>query len=132
MVIDFEAAGSIHIFFEGASPSRETSRRNHCLTKNPGYYVSNYKDLASMQTLFAQLWKEYALADSRYLTRDPLVLCLETITAVWLTEVSFHVYVADRLIAIPGSLGSIMLHCRWIDYQGSFPETSSPDHCVPR
>jgi len=37
-----------------------------------------------MQTLFAQLWKEYALADSRYLSGDLLVLCAEAITAlVW-------------------------------------------------
>lgn len=32
--------------------------------------------------LFGQLWKEYALSDSRYLTSDPFVLCMETITAV--------------------------------------------------
>lgn len=34
------------------------------------------------QDLFGQLWKEYALSDSRYLTSDPFVLCMETITAV--------------------------------------------------
>ncbi|CAL3965508.1 unnamed protein product, partial [Diplocarpon coronariae] len=31
--------------------------------------------------LFGQLWKEYALSDSRYLTSDPFVLCMETVTA---------------------------------------------------
>jgi cholestenol delta-isomerase len=34
------------------------------------------------QDFFGQLWKEYSLADSRYLTSDPFVLCMETITAV--------------------------------------------------
>lgn len=44
----------------------------------------NSKDLAGSQSLFAQLWKEYALSDSRYLTGDPTVLCAEAITVfVW-------------------------------------------------
>lgn len=47
-----------------------------------GYYVVNYKSMAPLQTLFGQMWKEYALSDSRYLTQDPFVLCMEGITAV--------------------------------------------------
>lgn len=35
-----------------------------------------------MNTLFAQLWKEYALSDSRYLTSDVFTVCVETITTV--------------------------------------------------
>ena len=35
-----------------------------------------------MQDFFGQLWKEYSLSDSRYLTSDPFVLCMETVTAV--------------------------------------------------
>ena len=38
--------------------------------------------MGGAQDLFGQLWKEYALSDSRYLTSDPFVLCMETITAV--------------------------------------------------
>lgn len=38
--------------------------------------------MGGMQDLFGQLWKEYSLSDSRYLTSDPFVLCMETITAV--------------------------------------------------
>ncbi len=34
------------------------------------------------QDLFGQMWKEYAYSDSRYLTSDAFVLCMETITAV--------------------------------------------------
>ncbi|KAJ4202892.1 hypothetical protein NW767_005649 [Fusarium falciforme] len=35
-----------------------------------------------MSTLFAQLWKEYALSDSRYLTHDVFTISVETITAL--------------------------------------------------
>lgn len=37
---------------------------------------------------FGQLWKEYAFSDSRYLTSDPFVLCMETVTAVRLRSMS--------------------------------------------
>ncbi|PSR83642.1 Emopamil binding protein-domain-containing protein [Coniella lustricola] len=59
----FILCGSLHCFFEG-------------------YFVRNHKTLASSQGLLAQLWKEYALSDSRYLTSDPFVLCVEAITVV--------------------------------------------------
>ncbi len=49
-------AGTIHLFFEG-------------------FFVFNNSHVAGMQTFFAQLWKEYALSDSRYMVSDPLVLC---------------------------------------------------------
>ncbi|EFE31230.1 cholestenol delta-isomerase, putative [Trichophyton benhamiae CBS 112371] len=55
--------GSIHFFFEG-------------------YFVYNHTRMAPAQDFFGQLWKEYSLSDSRYLTSDPFVLCMETITAV--------------------------------------------------
>jgi hypothetical protein len=48
-------AGSIHVVFEG-------------------YFVYNNPRMPSMQDFFGQLWKEYALSDSRYMTSDPLVL----------------------------------------------------------
>jgi cholestenol delta-isomerase len=53
-----------------------------------GYYVYNFRTMAGHQHLFAQLWKEYAYSDSRYLTQDPFVLCMETITAVRLPKFS--------------------------------------------
>ena len=46
------------------------------------YFVFNHDRIAGMQGLFAQLWKEYALSDSRYLTLDPFVLSIETLTVV--------------------------------------------------
>ena len=42
----------------------------------------HHDDMASAQDFFGQLWKEYALSDSRYMTSDTLVLCMETITVV--------------------------------------------------
>lgn len=61
-----------------------------------GYYVLNHASLPSSQSLFAQLWKEYALSDSRYLTSDPFMLCIETLTVVIFlplspfTNLSYH------------------------------------------
>jgi cholestenol Delta-isomerase len=57
------AAGAIHLFFEG-------------------YFSLNHTRMGPAQDLFGQLWKEYAFSDSRYLTSDPFVLCMETVTAV--------------------------------------------------
>lgn len=42
--------------------------------------------MGELQTLFGQLWKEYALSDSRYLTQNAFVLCMESITAVSLSQ----------------------------------------------
>ncbi|KAJ9631952.1 hypothetical protein H2203_000353 [Taxawa tesnikishii (nom. ined.)] len=47
-----------------------------------GYYALNQANLGSLQTLFGQLWKEYAFSDSRYLTQNAFVLCMESITAI--------------------------------------------------
>jgi cholestenol delta-isomerase len=63
----FVLCGCIHSFFEG-------------------YYVYNFRAMGGLQDLFGQLWKEYSLSDSRYLTKDPFVLCMETITAVRMAQ----------------------------------------------
>ncbi|PWI69278.1 hypothetical protein PCL_00925 [Purpureocillium lilacinum] len=54
--------GFIHLFFEA-------------------HFVSNHKTLAADQSLWSQLWKEYSLSDSRYLTSDTFLLCMEAVTA---------------------------------------------------
>lgn len=38
--------------------------------------------MGGLQTFFGQLWKEYALSDSRYLTQNVFVFCVEAMTAV--------------------------------------------------
>ncbi|KAK2606318.1 hypothetical protein QQS21_003249 [Conoideocrella luteorostrata] len=62
--------GFIHFFFEG-------------------YFSYNHFDMASKGDLFGQLWKEYSLSDSRYMTQDPFVVCMETVTAVFWGPLSF-------------------------------------------
>ncbi|KAF4990190.1 hypothetical protein FGRMN_8611 [Fusarium graminum] len=66
----FALCGCIHFFFEG-------------------YYVYNFLDISSRSHLFAQLWKEYALSDSRYLTQDSFLVPMEGITAVLWGPMSF-------------------------------------------
>lgn len=62
----FVLCGCIHSFFEG-------------------YFAVNFRSMGGQQDLFGQLWKEYSLSDSRYLTQDAFVLCMETVTAVRIT-----------------------------------------------
>ncbi|KAI0554203.1 3-beta-hydroxysteroid-Delta(8),Delta(7)-isomerase [Xylaria curta] len=54
-----------------------------------GYFAFNAHDIASQSTILAQLWKEYSFSDSRYLTADSFVVCMETITAVFWGPLSF-------------------------------------------
>ncbi|KAJ1971560.1 hypothetical protein H4R35_005190 [Dimargaris xerosporica] len=60
----FVLCGFIHFFFEG-------------------YFVYNHEVLAGDSFIFGQLWKEYSLSDSRYLSSDTFVLLMELITAVF-------------------------------------------------
>ncbi|KAH7363294.1 3-beta-hydroxysteroid-Delta(8),Delta(7)-isomerase [Plectosphaerella cucumerina] len=48
-----------------------------------GYFALHFDTLAGDMTLLGQMWKEYSLSDSRYLTGDTFVVCMETITAVF-------------------------------------------------
>ncbi|KAB8230089.1 EXPERA domain-containing protein [Aspergillus alliaceus] len=58
------------------------SGSTHCMFE--GYFMLNHHHMASAQDFFGQLWKEYALSDSRYMIADTMVLCMETITVlVW-------------------------------------------------
>jgi len=68
----FVISGAIHLFFEG-------------------YFSLNHAKMGPSQHFFGQLWKEYALSDSRYLTSDPFVLCMETVTAFTWGPVCFFV-----------------------------------------
>ncbi|KAF7859701.1 hypothetical protein EAF04_008780 [Stromatinia cepivora] len=63
LVLWFILTGSIHMFFEG-------------------YFVYNHARMASMTDFFGQLWKEYALSDSRYMSSNPFLLTIETWTVI--------------------------------------------------
>ncbi|CAG8731662.1 17635_t:CDS:2 [Funneliformis caledonium] len=66
----FIITGSIHIFLEG-------------------YFVYSHETIQSDNFLLAQMWKEYSLSDSRYLTSDSFVVNMEGITAVLLGPASY-------------------------------------------
>ncbi|KAI1407971.1 3-beta-hydroxysteroid-Delta(8),Delta(7)-isomerase [Hypoxylon sp. FL1857] len=61
-VLWFTLCGSIHLILEG-------------------YYAVNFATLPGSQHLLAQLWKEYSMSDSRYLTSHAFVMSMESITA---------------------------------------------------
>lgn len=49
-----------------------------------GYWLWNRSTIAGQNDMFAELWKEYAHGDSRYLAADELLLTLELMTAfIW-------------------------------------------------
>ncbi|CAG8462156.1 10847_t:CDS:2 [Ambispora gerdemannii] len=66
----FVICGFIHTFFEG-------------------YFAAFYQTIQQDNALFAQMWKEYALSDSRYLTSDPFVVNMERITSTLWGPLSF-------------------------------------------
>ncbi|KAL1986421.1 hypothetical protein VTN96DRAFT_6341 [Rasamsonia emersonii] len=64
-ILWFALSGTLHCFFEA-------------------YFVSHHSAMGPAQDILGQLWKEYALSDSRYLISDPFVVSIETITVtVW-------------------------------------------------
>ena len=83
--------------------------------------------MGSAQDLFGQLWKEYALSDSRYLTSDPFVLCMETVTAVCLLSSTLlpHLMVPQsNSFFCPVHLGSPLLHRSRL--HNNLPRSASP------
>jgi cholestenol Delta-isomerase len=66
----FTLCGCIHFFFEG-------------------YFAYNYDRMPARTDLFGQLWKEYSLSDSRYLTQDSFVVTMEACTAIFWGPMSF-------------------------------------------
>lgn len=54
-----------------------------------GYFSYNNGSMPARTDLFGQLWKEYAKADSRYLTRDSFTVCMESVTAFAWGPLSF-------------------------------------------
>ncbi|PYH46367.1 EXPERA domain-containing protein [Aspergillus saccharolyticus JOP 1030-1] len=64
--------GFIHFFFET-------------------YFVVYHRTLAGSQDLFGQLWKEYSLSDSRYLTSDAFLLSMEAVTAFCWGPLAFFI-----------------------------------------
>ncbi|RPB16671.1 Emopamil-binding protein [Morchella conica CCBAS932] len=59
----FLVCGLLHVFFEG-------------------YFLVHHATLSTRTDFPAQLWKEYSLSDSRYLSGDKFVLAIESITII--------------------------------------------------
>ncbi|TWU73546.1 hypothetical protein ED733_003850 [Metarhizium rileyi] len=74
-VMWFALCGFLHVGFEG-------------------YYLYHRTGIPQLQTVFGQLWKEYALSDSRYLTSDVFTVCIEVITAFAWGPLSWLTYFA--------------------------------------
>ncbi|KAJ3475981.1 hypothetical protein NLG97_g9280 [Lecanicillium saksenae] len=54
-----------------------------------GHYARHEHHIGASSHVLSQLWKEYSLSDSRYLTRDSFMVCMESITAVCWGPLSF-------------------------------------------
>ncbi|XP_059161754.1 3-beta-hydroxysteroid-Delta(8),Delta(7)-isomerase-like [Physella acuta] len=59
-----------------------------------GYFAIYHKTLAGHSTILGEAWKEYSRSDSRYLSSDTFVVCMETITAVVDGPLAFIAFVA--------------------------------------
>ncbi|OAA62184.1 3-beta-hydroxysteroid-Delta(8),Delta(7)-isomerase [Cordyceps fumosorosea ARSEF 2679] len=46
-----------------------------------GHYARHEHHIGASSHVLSQLWKEYSLSDSRYLTRDSFLACMEAVTA---------------------------------------------------
>lgn len=111
----------------------------------------HHDHMASAQDLFGQLWKEYALSDSRYMTSDTLVLCMETMTVVSSeSHTSWHSLRLRNLILDTPYLetggwslgftadfsfflvtvGAPLLRCCILDRNQGFPAPPDPGDCV--
>lgn len=69
-----------------------------------GYFAWNFDSMPSRTHLFGQLWKEYSLSDSRYLTLDAFVVTMEAVTAALWGPLSFviaYCIVADHPLRHP-------------------------------
>jgi hypothetical protein len=83
-----------------------------------------------MSTLFAQLWKEYTLSDSRYLTHDIFTVSVETITCVSYLVVSCSLVSSPSYTAYTARLGS-SLFSHSIGYPKRLARPPrSADHCM--
>ncbi|KAK3191760.1 hypothetical protein K4F52_002184 [Lecanicillium sp. MT-2017a] len=116
----FALCGLLHVTFEG-------------------YYIYHGSKISGLQSLYAQIWKEYALSDSRYLTSDIFTVCVETITVFvwgplsWLTVLAIlrnspsrHFY---QIIVCTAHLYGVALYysTNWAEFQSNGVLYSRPE-----
>ncbi|KAF9178024.1 hypothetical protein BGZ51_008012 [Haplosporangium sp. Z 767] len=111
----FVMCGFIHLFLEG-------------------YFGVYHATLAGDQHPLAQVWKEYALSDSRYLSSDSFVLIMERVTAFAWGPLAFYTaytmfsnhparYVCQLIISLGQIYGDVLYYATTI-IEGS-------PHCDP-
>ncbi|XP_075580908.1 3-beta-hydroxysteroid-Delta(8),Delta(7)-isomerase-like [Pelecanus crispus] len=59
-----------------------------------GYFSLRHRELPAATGLLADVWKEYAKADSRYMTSDDFTVAMETVTAWAWGPLSFLTFLA--------------------------------------
>eukprot|EP01103_Thecamoeba_quadrilineata_P008277 TRINITY_DN18045_c0_g1_i1.p1 TRINITY_DN18045_c0_g1~~TRINITY_DN18045_c0_g1_i1.p1 ORF type:complete len:224 (-),score=28.94 TRINITY_DN18045_c0_g1_i1:41-712(-) len=90
-----------------------------CHTFFEGYFVFFSQSLGSRTDIVADMWKEYSSADSRYVTKDPTIISVEGITAVFVGPLCFYTayaiytkrpirHVLEILVAVPQVYGVIV------------------------
>ncbi|KAI9148640.1 3-beta-hydroxysteroid-Delta(8),Delta(7)-isomerase-like protein [Paramyrothecium foliicola] len=72
-----------YIFLSCVNPSLSRNDMLGSLWFTLCYFAYNYNQMPSRVDLFGQMWKEYAVSDSRYLTEDSFVVTMEAITAMF-------------------------------------------------
>jgi len=82
--------------------------------------------MGSGQDFIGQLWKEYALSDSRYMTSDTLVLCMETITVVSRLSPTGACERTAKCLTV--RLGSALLLGGVLDFHPALPPASIADN----
>lgn len=86
-----------------------------CTTLHCGfeaYWIYNHQSIASRTDFLAELWKEYAHGDSRYLFSDELLLALETITVVSIITMTLT-FTYNAFQFIWGPLCFMAAHAIW-------------------
>ncbi|XP_065323213.1 3-beta-hydroxysteroid-Delta(8),Delta(7)-isomerase-like [Gordionus sp. m RMFG-2023] len=97
----------------------------HCFLE--GYFSLNHKTISADNTLLAQIWKEYALSDSRYMISDPFTLSMETVTAFFVGPLCFlasywhikddnRVYILQLIISVSQIYGDVLyISTNWLE-----------------
>ncbi|KAJ3039620.1 hypothetical protein HDV00_012078 [Rhizophlyctis rosea] len=99
-----------------------------------GYFAYNHVSIAGQTTFLADLWKEYALGDSRYMSADPFVVVMESFTAVFwglgsfLTAYTIYInhpirHILQFLISMGQMYGDVLYYATTL-FEGS-------PHCSP-
>ncbi|XP_064167505.1 emopamil-binding protein-like isoform X1 [Anguilla rostrata] len=71
----------------------------HITLEGPFVYMSLFGTVATSDNIFAELWKEYGKADTRWLHSDPTIVALELLTVVldgFLALVLIYAVVKDK------------------------------------